>query len=88
MGAAAKGARPVSFELGGKNAAIVFADATSTRRSPASRAPFANCGQVCLGTERVYVQRPIFEKFVAALKKGRGPEDRPVAKAPASAWAR
>ncbi|PKN37460.1 MAG: hypothetical protein CVU63_16080, partial [Deltaproteobacteria bacterium HGW-Deltaproteobacteria-20] len=25
-------------------------------------------GQVCLGTERVYVQRPIFDRFVAALK--------------------
>jgi len=34
------------------------------------RSAFVNCGQVCLGTERVYVQRPIFEKFVAALKKG------------------
>ena len=32
------------------------------------RAVFANCGQVCLGTERVYVERPIFDKFVAALK--------------------
>ena len=29
-----------------------------------------NCGQVCLGTERVYVQRPIFERFVAALRAG------------------
>ena len=27
-----------------------------------------NTGQVCLGTERVYVQRPIFDRFVAALK--------------------
>ena len=33
------------------------------------RSAFANCGQVCLGTERVYVQRPIFDKFVAELKK-------------------
>ena len=32
------------------------------------RSCFANCGQVCLGTERVYVERPIFDKFVAALK--------------------
>jgi aminomuconate-semialdehyde/2-hydroxymuconate-6-semialdehyde dehydrogenase len=31
---------------------------------------FANCGQVCLGTERVYVERPIFDKFVQALKVG------------------
>jgi aminomuconate-semialdehyde/2-hydroxymuconate-6-semialdehyde dehydrogenase len=32
-----------------------------------SRAVFANCGQVCLCAERIYVQRPIFERFVAAL---------------------
>ena len=34
------------------------------------RSVFANCGQVCLGTERVYVERPIFDAFVARLKKG------------------
>ncbi|MCC2658122.1 MAG: 2-hydroxymuconic semialdehyde dehydrogenase, partial [Panacagrimonas sp.] len=32
------------------------------------RSAFLNSGQVCLGTERVYVQRPIFERFVQALK--------------------
>ncbi|MCH3817889.1 aldehyde dehydrogenase family protein, partial [Campylobacter jejuni] len=32
-----------------------------------ARSVFANCGQVCLCTERVYVQRPIYERFVAAL---------------------
>jgi aminomuconate-semialdehyde/2-hydroxymuconate-6-semialdehyde dehydrogenase len=32
------------------------------------RSAFANCGQVCLGTERVYVERPIFDEFVARLK--------------------
>jgi aminomuconate-semialdehyde/2-hydroxymuconate-6-semialdehyde dehydrogenase len=34
------------------------------------RSAFANCGQVCLGTERVFVERPIFERFVEALSKG------------------
>jgi aminomuconate-semialdehyde/2-hydroxymuconate-6-semialdehyde dehydrogenase len=29
-----------------------------------------NCGQVCLGTERVYVERPVFAEFVARLKRG------------------
>ena len=43
-----------------------------------ARASFANTGQVCLGTERVYVERPIFDKFVAALaREGREHEDRP-----------
>jgi len=69
MGAAAKGVRPVSFELGGKNAGIVFADADFDKAvAGITRSAFENCGQVCLGTERVYVQRPIFEKFIAALK--------------------
>jgi aminomuconate-semialdehyde/2-hydroxymuconate-6-semialdehyde dehydrogenase len=69
MQAAAKGVRAVSFELGGKNAGIVFADADfDAAVEGISRAAFANCGQVCLGTERVYVERPIFEKFTQALK--------------------
>ena len=33
-----------------------------------SRAAFLNTGQICLGTERVYVERPVFERFVAALR--------------------
>ncbi len=71
MEAAAKGVRPVSFELGGKNPAIVFADCDMDVAIEATmRSVFANCGQVCLGTERVYVERPIFDAFVARLKAG------------------
>jgi aminomuconate-semialdehyde/2-hydroxymuconate-6-semialdehyde dehydrogenase len=70
MAAAALGVRPVSFELGGKNAGIVFADADFDKAvAGIARSAFENCGQVCLGTERVYVQRPIFERFVAALRE-------------------
>jgi aminomuconate-semialdehyde/2-hydroxymuconate-6-semialdehyde dehydrogenase len=69
MKAAADGVRPVSFELGGKNAGIVFADADfDAAVEGIARAAFANSGQVCLGTERVYVERPIFDRFVQALK--------------------
>jgi aminomuconate-semialdehyde/2-hydroxymuconate-6-semialdehyde dehydrogenase len=69
MKAAATGLRPVSFELGGKNPGIVFADADFDKAvAGIARATFENTGQVCLGTERVYVQRPIFDKFVQALK--------------------
>ncbi len=61
--------KPVSFELGGKNAALIFADADfDDAVAGTARSTFTNCGQVCLCTERVYVQRPIFERFVAALK--------------------
>jgi aminomuconate-semialdehyde/2-hydroxymuconate-6-semialdehyde dehydrogenase len=69
MKAAAEGVRPVSFELGGKNAAIVFADCDLDAAIEGTmRSAFANCGQVCLGTERVYVERPIFDAFVSRLK--------------------
>ncbi|WP_312913867.1 2-hydroxymuconic semialdehyde dehydrogenase [Stutzerimonas nitrititolerans] len=71
MRAAAKGVRPVSFELGGKNAGIVFADCDLDKAIEGSmRSVFANGGQVCLGTERLYVERPIFDEFVARLKAG------------------
>ncbi|MDR2011565.1 MAG: 2-hydroxymuconic semialdehyde dehydrogenase [Rhodanobacter sp.] len=71
MKAAADGARPVSLEMGGKNAAIVFADCDFDAAIEGTlRSCFVNCGQVCLGTERVYVERPLFERFVAALKEG------------------
>ena len=71
MRAASDGARPVSLEMGGKNPAIVFADADLDAAIEGTlRSCFANCGQVCLGTERVYVERPLFETFVARLKQG------------------
>lgn len=61
--------RHVSFELGGKNPAVVFADCDMDKAIEGTmRSAFANCGQVCLGTERVYVERPIFDEFVARLK--------------------
>jgi aminomuconate-semialdehyde/2-hydroxymuconate-6-semialdehyde dehydrogenase len=70
MKAGAEGIRPVSLELGGKNAALVFADCDfQVAVDTVTRSCFENAGQVCLGTERVYVQRPIFDKFVAALKE-------------------
>lgn len=63
--------RHVSFELGGKNPAVVFADCDMDKAIEGTlRSVFANCGQVCLGTERVYVERPIFDEFLARLKAG------------------
>ncbi|MGD9528928.1 MAG: 2-hydroxymuconic semialdehyde dehydrogenase [Dehalococcoidia bacterium] len=69
MKAGADGIRPVSLELGGKNPAMVFADCDfDLAVDTITRSAFENCGQVCLGTERVYVERPIFDAFVDALK--------------------
>ena len=68
MHAAASNVRPVSFELGGKNAALVFADTDIERAVDGlTRSIFTNTGQVCLCTERVYIQRPIFDEVVAGL---------------------
>src|ERR1700728_493939 len=69
MKVAADGIRPVSLELGGKNPGIVFADCDfEAAVNGIARASFLNTGQICLGTERIYVERPIFDKYVAALK--------------------
>ncbi len=68
MKAAAEGVRDVSLEMGGKNPAIIFADADlDAALEGTMRSAFANCGQVCLGTERVYVERPVFDEFVSRL---------------------
>jgi aminomuconate-semialdehyde/2-hydroxymuconate-6-semialdehyde dehydrogenase len=70
MKAVAPTVKPISFELGGKNAAIVFADCDFEEAvSGLSDAVFLNTGQVCLCAERVYVERAIFERFVDALKR-------------------
>ena len=68
---AAKDLKKFSFELGGKNPAVVFEDADFERAVAGTlRSVFTNCGQVCLCSERVYVARPIFERFVEALRVG------------------
>jgi aminomuconate-semialdehyde/2-hydroxymuconate-6-semialdehyde dehydrogenase len=68
MRAVAPRVRPVSFELGGKNAALVFADADlDAALDGLTRSVFANTGQVCLCTERVYVERAIFDDVVGGL---------------------
>ncbi|MBE9548794.1 MAG: 2-hydroxymuconic semialdehyde dehydrogenase [Proteobacteria bacterium] len=71
MQAAAIGVRDISLELGGKNPGIVFADCDMEKAIEGTlRSAFANCGQVCLGTERIYVERPIFDEFVQRMKAG------------------
>ncbi|MEX2961673.1 2-hydroxymuconic semialdehyde dehydrogenase [Microbulbifer sp. TYP-18] len=70
MKAAAVGLRNISLECGGKNPGIVFADSDLEKAIEGTmRSAFVNCGQVCLGTERIYVERPIFAAFLARLKE-------------------
>jgi aminomuconate-semialdehyde/2-hydroxymuconate-6-semialdehyde dehydrogenase len=70
MRAAADNVKALSFELGGKNAAIVFEDADPDQAIDGTvRSVFSNCGQVCLCSERVYVHESIFDEFVSRLKE-------------------
>ena len=70
MKTVADSVKPVSFELGGKNAAVVFEDCDFEETiAGIADAVFLNTGQVCLCAERVYVERPIFDRFVDSLKR-------------------
>lgn len=65
-GVAARNLTPVSLELGGKGANIVFGDADLDNAVHwAVRAIFTNAGQVCLAGSRLFVQRDIYEEFLA-----------------------
>ena len=59
---------PASMELGGKNAAVVLADADLDVVIPGiSRAVFANGGQLCIAMERIYVDNQIRDQFTERL---------------------
>ncbi len=70
MKAAADNVKALSFELGGKNAAIIFDDADMDAAVDGTvRSVFSNCGQVCLCSERVYVHESRIDEFVGRLKE-------------------
>jgi acyl-CoA reductase-like NAD-dependent aldehyde dehydrogenase len=61
--------KPVTLELGGKSANIVFADADLEKA--AATAPygvFDNAGQDCCARSRILVERSVYDKFVALLE--------------------
>ncbi|MBN8507824.1 MAG: aldehyde dehydrogenase family protein [Burkholderiales bacterium] len=61
----------VALELGGKNAGVVFADADFDAAVQGTlQSSFRNTGQICLATERLYVERPLYRRFVDALAEG------------------
>ena len=58
----------VSAELGGKNAMVVTGDAELDRAvDGAVVGSFANTGQLCISIERIYVEEPLADRFVAAF---------------------
>ena len=68
MERAAKTLTPVGLELGGKDPMIVLADANLERAANgAAYYSMQNAGQTCISVERVYVEEPVYDEFVAKL---------------------
>jgi aminomuconate-semialdehyde/2-hydroxymuconate-6-semialdehyde dehydrogenase len=66
MANAAPTLKRCSFELGGKSAAIVMADADMDRAIAGTiDGMFRNQGEVCLAGSRLFIQRPIYDEFCA-----------------------
>jgi acyl-CoA reductase-like NAD-dependent aldehyde dehydrogenase len=83
MERAAKTLTPVSLELGGKDPMIVLADADLERAANAAvYYSMQNGGQTCISIERVYVEAPVYDEFVAKVAEKakalrQGPPDGP-----------
>lgn len=68
-GVASKNLTPVSLELGGKGANIVFDDADLDNAVHwAVQAIFRNAGQICLSGSRLYLQAGIYDEFLERFK--------------------
>jgi acyl-CoA reductase-like NAD-dependent aldehyde dehydrogenase len=68
MARAAETLTPVSLELGGKDPMIVLADADLDRAAAAAAwGGMMNSGQICISVERIYVEEPAYDEFVAKL---------------------
>jgi aminomuconate-semialdehyde/2-hydroxymuconate-6-semialdehyde dehydrogenase len=56
--------KKLSLELGGKNPNIIFADCDFEKAVRMTlQSSFANQGQICLCGSRIFIERPIYEKF-------------------------
>jgi acyl-CoA reductase-like NAD-dependent aldehyde dehydrogenase len=59
---------PASLELGGKDPMLVLADADIERAANyATYFAMQNAGQTCISIERVYVEEPVYDEFVAKV---------------------
>jgi len=68
MERAARTLTPVSLELGGKDPMIVLSDADLERAANhAAYYSMQNAGQTCISVERVYVEAPVYDEFVAKV---------------------
>jgi acyl-CoA reductase-like NAD-dependent aldehyde dehydrogenase len=68
--AAARRLIPASLELGGKDPMIVLSDADLERAANfATYYAMQNAGQTCISIERVYVEEPVYDEFVAKVNE-------------------
>jgi succinate-semialdehyde dehydrogenase/glutarate-semialdehyde dehydrogenase len=59
---------PAQLELGGKDAAVIAADANLERTARGVVwGAFVNSGQTCASIERAYVERPIYDRFLERI---------------------
>ncbi|MGE7120665.1 aldehyde dehydrogenase family protein [Peribacillus sp. NPDC046944] len=68
----AKNPKPMTFELGGKSANIVFEDADLEKAAQGVTLNgifTGNAGQICVGGSRILIQRSIIEKMVTKMKE-------------------
>jgi acyl-CoA reductase-like NAD-dependent aldehyde dehydrogenase/uncharacterized protein (DUF2141 family) len=67
---AAKHLIPTIFELGGKDASLIFADCNLNRAVEGiTYGAFSNAGRVCVSVKRAYVEASIYDEFLALLKQ-------------------
>lgn len=60
--------KKLSLELGGKNPNIIFADCDFDKMlTETLRSSFLNQGEICLCGSRIFVERPLYEKFKTAF---------------------
>jgi aminomuconate-semialdehyde/2-hydroxymuconate-6-semialdehyde dehydrogenase len=60
--------KKLSLELGGKNPNIIFADCDfDDMLNTTLRSSFANQGQICLCGSRIFIERPLYERFKEAF---------------------
>jgi aminomuconate-semialdehyde/2-hydroxymuconate-6-semialdehyde dehydrogenase len=68
--AAVKNLTPVSFELGGKSALIVFSEAEMDLAVQNALGQYDNAGQVCLAGTRLLVEKNVYAEFIERMTEG------------------
>jgi aminomuconate-semialdehyde/2-hydroxymuconate-6-semialdehyde dehydrogenase len=60
--------KKLSLELGGKNPNIIFADCDFEKMLPVTlKSSFSNQGEICLCGSRIFIEKPLYEKFKTAF---------------------